>query len=67
MALEINPEGGTQNVAFATRDSHSGATIYEVSADGIAPAAYEDTDHYRITRAFLENPQTFLHPLFADD
>jgi predicted ATPase len=41
------------------------ATIYELGDHGIAPTAYEDTDHYRLTRAFLEAPERFLRELFA--
>lgn len=44
-----------------------GATIYEIGPDGIVPTAYEDTEHYRLTRAFLEAPETFLRALLADD
>jgi predicted ATPase len=39
--------------------------IYELGDRGVSRVAYEDTDHYRITRSFLENPQGFLHHLFS--
>ena len=41
------------------------ATIYALSDDGIEAVGYEDTDHYRLTRAFLEAPERFLRQLFA--
>ncbi|OLL31795.1 AAA family ATPase [Burkholderia sp. SRS-W-2-2016] len=42
------------------------ATIYQFGADGIEPIAYEDTEHYRITRDFLANPERMLKVLLAD-
>jgi predicted ATPase len=33
--------------------------------DGIEPVAYEDTDHYRLTRDFLDAPERFLRQLFS--
>ena len=41
------------------------AFIYELGDRGVSRVAYEDTDHYRITRSFLENPQGFLRHLFS--
>jgi predicted ATPase len=41
------------------------ATIYELGDDGIETVSYEDTDHYRLTRAFLEAPERYLRQLFA--
>jgi predicted ATPase len=41
------------------------ATIYELSENGIEAVAYEETDHYRLTRAFLDAPERFLRQLFA--
>lgn len=43
------------------------AIIYQFSsAGGIERVAYEDTEHYRITRDFLANPQRMLRILFED-
>lgn len=39
------------------------ACIYQCSADGVAPVAYEDTEHFRVTRDFLMNPQRMLRGL----
>jgi predicted ATPase len=40
------------------------AIIYQFSSSGIERIAYEETDHYRITRDFLANPQRMLKILF---
>jgi predicted ATPase len=40
-----------------------GARILEFRGGEIAPIAYEDTEHYRITSAFLKNPKAFLDRL----
>jgi len=42
------------------------ATIYALDRDGIQDVAYEDTEHYAITRAFLQNPGRILRTLFDD-
>jgi len=40
------------------------ATIYELSAErGIHVVSYEDTDHFRVTRDFLNNRQAFFKSL----
>jgi predicted ATPase len=41
------------------------ALIYELRPEGPVPTPYEDTDHYRLTRAFLNAPDRFLRDLFA--
>jgi predicted ATPase len=43
------------------------ATIYHFSDVGIAGIAYEETEHYQITRGFLGSRETILQHLFADD
>jgi predicted ATPase len=40
-----------------------GATIYECDDEGLHEVAYDDLDHVRLTRAFLDDPQRFLHHL----
>lgn len=42
------------------------AVIYEFSAEGINRIAYEDTEHYRVTRDFLSNPKRMLDILLGD-
>jgi len=41
------------------------ATIYALGEDGIEPVDYQDTEHYRLTKAFLDAPESFLRQLFA--
>ncbi len=43
------------------------ALIYQVSKDGITQIAYEDTEHYQITKAFLNNRNPMLKELFLTD
>lgn len=33
---------------------------YLFTADGISPVAYEDTEHFRLTRDFLNDPARYL-------
>lgn len=40
------------------------ALIYEITEDGIKKINYKDTEHYQITRRFLENPERMLKYLF---
>jgi predicted ATPase len=40
-----------------------GATIYEIREDGMQAVGYKETDHYRITKTFLDNPGHYLRHL----
>jgi len=40
------------------------ALIYRLAPSGIERVAYEDTEHYRITRDFLSSPERFFKGLF---
>ena len=40
------------------------ARIYQLASDGIAPIAYEDTEHFQVTRDFLADPSRMLRVLF---
>lgn len=42
------------------------ALIYNFSDDGISPIAYEETEHYTITRDFLNKPEKMLGYLFEE-
>ncbi len=61
-------KGGSQFV-IATHSpiimAYPGATIYLLSQKGIASVEYEDTEHVRLTRAFLSNRERMLAELFA--
>ena len=43
------------------------AWIYECSAAGLQRVSYDDTQHVKITRDFLANPQRMLDELFKGD
>jgi predicted ATPase len=42
------------------------SSIYQFSQDGIAPVAYEDTEHFQVSRDFLASPQRMLRQLLRD-
>ena len=37
-----------------------GATIYEIKDDGMQKVKFEETEHYQITKTFLNNPDYYL-------
>jgi predicted ATPase len=41
------------------------ATIYRISDHGLETTAYEDTEHYQVTRAFLNRRESMLETLLA--
>ncbi len=40
-----------------------GATLYEIQEESMQQVAYNETNHYRITKTFLENPDYYLRHL----
>jgi predicted ATPase len=44
-----------------------GATIVSLDGGECRPVAYADTDHFRVTRDFLNAPERFYRHLFVDD
>lgn len=42
------------------------ATIYLLTREGMTRVPYEETEHYRITRGFLEDREEYLRHLFTD-
>lgn len=42
------------------------ATIYSCDADILKSIAYTDTQHYQITKHFLNNPDSYLQHLFQN-
>jgi predicted ATPase len=46
---------------------YPGATILELSDDGIRRVDYEETQQVELTRSFLDDPQRFLRHLLSDD
>ena len=43
--------------------AYPGATIYEIKEDGMNQVALEDTEHFSVTRNFLNNPEAYLRYL----
>jgi predicted ATPase len=46
---------------------YPGALLYRLDAAGIARVAYEETEHYTVTRGFLTSPERYLKHLLHDD
>lgn len=46
---------------------YPGAQIYSFSEDGIQETAYKETEHYQVTRRFLENPDKMLKILLDSE
>jgi predicted ATPase len=46
---------------------YPGATILELSDDGIRQVAYDETQQVELTRSFLEDPRRFMHHLLSED
>jgi len=46
--------------------AYPGALIYQIDSTGITPIKYEDTEHYGITKAFLNDPDLFLKDLLSE-
>lgn len=40
---------------------------YQIGEDGIRQIKYEETEHYEITKSFLNNPEPMLRELFRHD
>lgn len=43
------------------------AQILEFSQEGIQAVRYQDTQHFQITKRFLENPEKMLNYLFGNE
>jgi predicted ATPase len=43
------------------------ALMYQLSEEGIKRIRYEDTEHYVVTRRFLEDPSSMLRDLFSEN
>lgn len=46
--------------------AYPGALIYQFTSDGINAVCYTETEHYRLTRRFLENPDKILRYLLDE-
>ena len=47
--------------------AYPGACIYQLSQEGIRQVSYRDTEHYQLTRGFLENPERMMEMLFQEE
>lgn len=47
--------------------AYPNAIIYAFGEEGIREVAYEDTEHYRVTRDFLANPSRMLRVLMGEE
>lgn len=47
--------------------AYPNARIYEFSAEGIKEVSYEETEHYQITKSFLDNPDISLKLLMENE
>lgn len=43
------------------------ATIYSCDNEKLQTIRYKETEHYKITKQFLENPEQFMHHLFNNN
>lgn len=46
--------------------AYPGAKIYELSESGCCPIAYEESDQYSVTKAFLDNPKEYMQEILKD-
>jgi predicted ATPase len=46
--------------------AYPGARILELSADGIQSVPYTETEHYIVTKEFLNNPERMLSILLEE-
>ena len=46
--------------------AYPGARIYVLSEDGVEAADYRETEHYQLTKRFLDDPDRFLRYLFSE-
>jgi len=62
-------QSGNAQLIIATHSpillSYPNARIIEFNDDGLREVEYEDTEHYKITKAFMANPDRFLKELMS--
>lgn len=46
--------------------AYPGAEVYQLSEDSISSVDYRETEHYQLTRRFIENPEKMLHYLLDE-
>lgn len=64
--LEVLKDSNTQFI-IATHSpilmGFPGALLYEIQEDAMTQVPYKETDHYRITKTFLDDPEYYLRHL----
>jgi len=45
--------------------AYPGALLYSLSVEGIDAMEWRDTEHYKLTKSFLDRPDVFLHHLLG--
>jgi len=64
--LEVLKKGSAQFI-IATHSpilmGIPGATLYEIQENGMVQVEYKETDHYQITKRFLDNPESYVRHL----
>lgn len=66
LIIEMLKSGNTQFIISTHSPILMGtpeATIYEIQEDSMQQVKYEETDHYRITKTFLNDPEYYLRHL----
>jgi predicted ATPase len=62
---------GASQLVIATHSpivlAYPDAWIYQLAPAGITRVAYKDTEHYRVTKQFLDRPERMLELLLADE
>ena len=64
--LEVLKDNNTQFIIATHSPILMGfpdATLYEIQEEGMQPVKFKETDHYRITKTFLDNPDHYLRHL----
>jgi predicted ATPase len=64
--MEVLKNGNTQFIISTHSPILTGipdALIYEIQEDSMKSVEYKETDHYRITKTFLNNPDQYLRNL----
>ncbi|MEJ7558862.1 MAG: AAA family ATPase [Pedobacter sp.] len=66
---ELDKSGRAQSI-IATHSPilicYPGAVIYQFDEEGVRETTYEETEHFTLTKSFLNNPKLFLRHLMSD-
>ncbi len=70
-AIQVLVEDTESQFLIATHSpilmAYPGAVILSLDGEEIRPVAWRDTEHYQVTRSFLENPERYLRHLMAPE